>query len=60
MKQTKFGEYNGQEIFLYELENRNGMKMTVTNFGAILTSLLVPDKNGKLDDVVLGYDKLED
>lgn len=55
-----FGETKcGKEILLYELENSNGMKAVVTNYGAILVSLFVPDKNGKVDDIVLGYDKLE-
>lgn len=49
-----------REIYLYTLENRNGMRAEVMNFGAILANLWVPDRNGKLEDVVLGYDKLED
>jgi len=60
MKRTKFGEHNGQEVYLYELENCNGMKLKATNFGAILTSLMVPDRAGKLEDVVLGYDTLKE
>lgn len=50
----------GKEIFLYTLENKNGMKAEVMNYGAILVNLFVPDKNGTLKDVVLGFDKLED
>jgi len=44
----------------YELTNANGMKVVVTNFGGRVVSLFAPDKNGKLDDVVLGYDSLEE
>ncbi len=50
----------GTEVFLYTIENKKGMKAKVTNFGAILTSLFVPNKSGRIDDIVLGYDKLED
>ena len=50
----------GQDVTLYSIENKNGMTAQVMDFGAILVNLLVPDKNGKIDDVVLGYDKIED
>lgn len=50
---------DGKEIYLYTLENNNGMKAVVMNYGANLVQLFVPNKNGKLEDIVLGYDKLE-
>lgn len=57
----KFGETKtGEEIYLYTLKNKNGMEAKVTNYGACLVNLLVPDKDGKLDDVVLGFDTLEE
>lgn len=57
MKQRKFGKNTkGEETVLYTFENKNGMIMEVTDFGATLYSLLVPDKDGNLCDVVLGYD----
>ncbi len=43
----------------YALANSHGMKMEVTNYGGRIVSLFVPDKNGKTDDVVLGYDSLK-
>ncbi len=43
----------------YLLSNSSGLKMEVTNYGGRIVSLFVPDKNGKLDDVVLGYDSLK-
>ncbi len=56
----KFGELpSGEEVKIYHLENKSGAFAEVTDFGAILVRLLVPDKNGTLVDVVLGYDKLE-
>jgi aldose 1-epimerase len=49
----------GNEAYIYTLTNSNGMSADITNFGGIILSLKVPDKEGKLDDVVLNYDKLE-
>jgi aldose 1-epimerase len=51
---------DGAEAYLYTLENCNGMKAEVTNYGGIIVSLYAPDGNGKLEDVVLGCDNLND
>ncbi len=57
----KFGTTKcGKDVYAYTLTNTNGMQAKVINFGAILVNLLVPDKDGSLADVVLGYDTLED
>ena len=50
---------DGREAHLYTLVVPGGWKATITDFGAILTSLQVPGKNGKAVDVVLGFDSLE-
>jgi aldose 1-epimerase len=50
---------NGVAIDSYELSNENGMQFKVINFGATITSLKVPTKNGKIVDVVLGFDNLD-
>ena len=50
---------NGTEIYSYELFNKNGMTLKVITYGATLTELKVPLKNGKIVDVVLGFDTLE-
>ena len=50
----------GESVSLYTLKNPHGMELTVTNYGGIIVSLRVPDRGGKLDDVVLGYDSLAD
>ena len=50
---------DGKDVYAFTLENANGMKARVINFGAILVNLYVPDKNGNLEDVVLGFDNLE-
>ncbi|TWU62820.1 Aldose 1-epimerase precursor [Crateriforma conspicua] len=46
-------------IRLYTLKNSSGMEISVTNFGAIITSIKVPDRDGKFDDVALGYDSVD-
>ena len=57
MQKRSFGKTkDGKEVFLYSLENKNGVKAEVTNYGAILVNLFVPDKDGKVEDVVLGFD----
>lgn len=50
---------DGKIAKLFTLTNSNNMKAILTNYGAILVSLFVPDKNGNLSDVVLGFDTLE-
>jgi aldose 1-epimerase len=50
---------DGRGIDLYTLTNQNGLEAAVTNYGAILVSLKVPDRSGKISDVVLGYDSLD-
>lgn len=60
VKKSDFGTNpTGQEINLYTITNQNGVKASVTNFGAILVKLIVPDQNGEARDVVLGYDSAE-
>lgn len=47
-------------VKLYTLKNANGMEVCITNFGARIVSIMVPDKNGQMTDVVLGFDNIED
>jgi aldose 1-epimerase len=47
---------DGQPIDLYVLTNKNGAEVSITNYGGAVVSIKVPDRNGKLADVVLGYD----
>ncbi len=55
-----FGKTSGGEnVDLYTLRNTKGVEATITNYGGILVSLKVPDRNGKFDDVVLGFNDLE-
>ena len=58
---TPFGQLpDGREVALYSLVNANGMKTDVTNYGAIIVRLFAPDRAGRWDDVVLGYNSLDD
>jgi len=47
-------------VQLYSLSNKNGLRMKVSNYGTIITELHVPDRTGKLTDIVLGYDRMDD
>lgn len=49
---------NGKKTALYTLTNKSGMEVCITNFGGRVVSIVVPDKDGKPTDVVLGYDNL--
>ena len=51
---------NGKKVTLFTLKNKNGMQADITNYGAKVVRLFVPDKNGKLADVVLGFDTLDE
>ena len=61
MKKTieTFGEVDGIAVDLITLRNANGMKISVTNYGCIVTSIEAPDRNGEVADLVLGYESLE-
>src|SRR5262245_9630153 len=59
VKKEAFGTADGQPVDLYTLTNSHGMEVRAMTYGGIILSLRVPDRNGKLDDVVLGFDKLE-
>lgn len=51
---------NGDSVNLYVLKNAGGAEVTVTNYGGRIVSVMVPDKDGKLKDVVLGFDNIDD
>jgi aldose 1-epimerase len=53
-----FGSYEGNPVNIYTITNRSGLKLSVTNYGATITEIIAPDRNGNLADVVLGYDSL--
>ena len=60
MKKILFGNVDGRQVFEFTLTNKNGIEVKILNYGGIVTKLIVPDKNGNFEDIVLGYDSLQD
>jgi aldose 1-epimerase len=59
VKTESFGSHNGREVFLYSLKNNSGSILKITNYGATIVSIEVPDRDGKRDNVTLGYETLD-
>jgi len=60
MEKKLFGKLeDGNQIFLHSLNNDFGAQVNIINYGAIVTNVFVPDKDGNFADVVLGYDSIE-
>ncbi|MEW5900082.1 MAG: aldose epimerase family protein [Acidobacteriota bacterium] len=60
IQRQSFGQLaDGTAVDLYTLTNAKGLRARITNYGAIIISLEIPDRSGKLGDIVLGYDSLE-
>lgn len=57
--QKQWGTVDGKEVLLFTLTNAQGMKASITNYGAIVQSLWMKDKDGNVEDIVLGFDSLE-
>lgn len=53
-------EVDGKQTDLFVLKNKNGMEVCITNFGGRIVSVMVPDKDGVMRDVVLGFDSIQD
>lgn len=51
---------NGDSIDLFVLSNANGVEVSITNYGGRIVSVMVPDRDGNMKDVVLGYDNIDD
>jgi aldose 1-epimerase len=58
VSQQTYGSHDGQPITRYTLENANGLQVNLIDFGGIITHVYAPDRDGKLADVVLGFDSL--
>jgi len=59
MTVQQYGNVNDKEILQYTLQNRSGMAVKLINYGCTITDILVPDKAGNIENVVLGFDSLE-
>ena len=55
-----FTHYSGEDIYLFTLRNIKGTEVCISNYGAIITSFKVPGAGGVINDIVLGFDKIED
>jgi aldose 1-epimerase len=55
-----WGEVEGEEVTLYTLTNANGMEVKITNYGGIITSVVVPDRDGNRENVTLGFTTLDE
>lgn len=61
LKQSDFQtEVDGKKTDLFVLKNKNNMEVCITNFGGRIVSVMVPDKEGTMRDVVLGFDSIQD
>lgn len=59
IKVKNWGLADGAAVMLYELCNKNGVSVAITNYGASVQAINVPDRDGNIDDIALGYDDLE-
>jgi len=50
---------DGRDVHLYTLRNAGGFTVRITNYGGIITSILAPDRNGQLGDIIVGFDSLK-
>jgi aldose 1-epimerase len=55
-----FGETDGQKVYEYTLQNSNGMQVKMINYGGTISDIIVPDRDGEMASVVLGFDSLEE
>ena len=57
-QKSLYGMIGADSVFQYTLTNKNGMVVKILNYGGTVTGIITPDKNGKMGDVILGYDSL--
>ena len=60
VKKDVFGTHDGKEVYLFTLTNKPGNVIRLTNYGAKINWIEVPDKNGKKDNITLGYDTFDE
>ena len=60
ISRKEFGSIDGKAVSLFTMKNRNETEVRVINYGCIITSIIVKDKNGRHRDIALGFDNLED
>lgn len=55
-----FGRFDEKDVSAYTITNDHGIEMTCINYGCVITKIMVPDADGKVENVVLGFDSVED
>ncbi|GAE27373.1 aldose 1-epimerase [Halalkalibacter wakoensis JCM 9140] len=60
IREEVFGEVNGQDVKIFTLKNSSGMELSCINYGCTITKVLVPDQAGNFENVVLGFDSIEE
>ncbi|HEX7066386.1 MAG TPA: aldose epimerase family protein [Bacillales bacterium] len=60
VSKEKFGEISGQTVHLFTIKNDKGMTVTCLDYGCIITKILAPDRDGEVENIVLGFDSLEE
>jgi len=58
VSKQSWGQADGKEVFLFTLTNANGLKVKISTYGAIINAVYAPDKAGKIENVILGFDSL--
>lgn len=60
ISETVVGKYDGQNIVAHTIENTAGMQVTFLNYGCTITKIVAPDRRGTFENVVLGFDTLDE
>ncbi|WP_239255274.1 aldose epimerase family protein [Listeria ilorinensis] len=60
IEQQTFGTFDGQEVVQYQLTNQSGMTLSALNYGAVVTAIRVPDREGTFENIALGFDEFAD
>ena len=60
LQKVKFGEYQNEDVFEYTLTNSNKVSLSVISYGAIITKLIMPDKEGQLENITMNMKSLEE
>ncbi|MBV9762604.1 MAG: galactose mutarotase [Acidobacteriaceae bacterium] len=59
IQKRSWGNFDGKPVYLYTLRNAAGLEVAITNYGGAITSIKAPDRDKKLEDIVLGFDSLD-
>src|SRR4030065_1000983 len=54
-----FGSFEGKDVFLYTITNKSGDFIKLSNYGATIVEISVPDRDGKRENVTFGYDSFD-